>query len=157
MIGLGALARQAAPVAAMLAIAGATMLVPGGCAFAATPAVDTESCSFVNPDRLQCFFLQLGAQRLQIQYVSVECGSTATFSLQEFQVETVPGAGSKNVPSYYIPAINQASVDGVVTAGSPVTLYAEAGSQPTALIDLTPAPPQNATQCRASISGILTP
>jgi hypothetical protein len=49
------------------------------------------------------------------------------------------------------------SVGGVVTAGSPVTLYAKAGSQPTALIDLTPAPPQSATQCRVSLSGLLTP
>ena len=158
MIGLGAFARQAAPVAVMVAIAGATMLVPGSSASAATPYGDIQNCNFVNPDRLQCFFLPLSAQHsLQIQYVSVECGSTAIFSLQEFQIETVPGAGSNTVPSYYIPAINQASLGGVVTAGSPVTLYAKAGSQPTALIDLTPAPPQNATQCRASISGILTP
>jgi hypothetical protein len=108
--------------------------------------------------RLQCFFLALGAQRsLQIQYVSVECGSTSTFSLQEFQIETVPGSGSNIVPSYYIPPADQPSVGGVVTSGSPVTLYAKAGSQPTALIDLTPAPVQSATQCRFFLSGLLTP
>ena len=158
MIGLGSFAHRVAPVAVMVAVAGSAVLVPGRCASAATPYGDTQSCNFVNPNRLQCFFLPLGAQHsLQIQYVSVECGSTSTFSLQEFQIETVPGAGSNTVPSYYIPPINQASVGGVVTAGSPVTLYAKAGSQPTALIDLTPAPPQSATQCRASLSGLLTP
>jgi hypothetical protein len=67
--------------------------------------------------------------------------------------ENDPGSGQP----LYIPPINQASVGGVVTAGSPVTLYAKAGSQPTALIDLTLAPPQSATQCRVSLSGLLTP
>jgi hypothetical protein len=35
------------------------------------------------------------------------------------------------------------------------SLYSKRGSQPTALIDLTPAPLQSATQCRVSLSGLL--
>ena len=142
----------ALPIAAAIAIAGANG------AFAATSYGDMENCEFVNPDRLECFFLPMSAsESLQIQYVSLECNSSANFSLQQFEIGTVPASGSRIVPYYRIPAVNQASVGGVVTAGSPVTLYAKAGSQPVALIDLTPPPPQSTTQCQVSLSGLRTP
>jgi len=142
----------ALPIAAAIAIAGANG------AAAATPYGDMEGCEFVNPNRLECFFLPLSAsESLQIQYVSLECNSSPDFSLQQFEIGTVPGNGSSRVPYYRIPAVNQASVGGVVTAGSQVTLYAKAGTQPVVLIDLTPAPPQTTTECQVSLSGLLTP
>jgi hypothetical protein len=137
----------------------AAFLSAGPASAATTSYGDLESCSFINPNRLQCNFLALASgQTLAIQYVSVECGSTdSTFSLQSVQLLTLPAAGSASEPSYQIPITNQASLAGFVSAASPVSLYARAGSQPEALIDLTPAPDPSHTQCHASISGIRTP
>ena len=85
----------------------------------------TSSCSVVNPNRFQCNFSALTNKTLEIQYVSMQCGSTGTeFSLQEFQVLTTPPNSSSEV-SYQIPISNQASLGGVVSTGSPVTLYAK--------------------------------
>jgi len=127
-------------------------------AAAATSYGETATCSVVNPNRFQCNFPALTAtEALQIQYVSAQCGSTGTpFSLQEFQVFTTPNNSTSEV-SYQIQITNQPSVGGVVTAGSRVELYAKAGSEPRALIDLSPAPVHPGTQCTVSLSGLKTP
>jgi hypothetical protein len=115
----------------------------------------TATCSVVNPNRFQCNFPALAAnQALKIQYVSMQCGSSGTpFSLQLFQVFTTPPNSTSEV-SYQIPITNQASLGGVVSAGSPVKLFAKSGSQPRALIDLVPAPVNPGTQCTVSVSGV---
>jgi len=123
-------------------------------ASAATPDGATASCSVVNPNRFQCNFPLLAAgQVLEMQYVSMQCGTTGTpFSLQEFQVLAVPPNSTSEV-AYQILITNQASLGGVVSAGSPVTVYAKGGTEPRALIDLTPAPVHPGTQCSVSLSG----
>jgi hypothetical protein len=124
---------------------------------AATPYGFTATCSVVNPNRFQCNFPALTAtQALQIKYVSMQCGSTGAtpFSLQGFQVFTTPQNSTSEV-SYQIQITNQASLGGVVTAGSQVELFAKAGSQPRALIDLIPAPAHPGTQCTTSLSGLV--
>jgi len=114
-----------------------------------------SSCVVVNPNRFQCNFPVVTiSTTLQIEYVSMQCGSTGTakFSLQEFQVLTTP-PGSKSEVAYQIPLENQPNLAGVVNAGSPVAIYATERTSPRALIDLTPAP-SGATQCTVSYSGI---
>jgi hypothetical protein len=114
----------------------------------------TSNCTVVNPNRFQCNFTGLATNILDIQYVSMQCGTTGgAFSIQAFQVFTVPPNTSSEV-AYQIPISNQASVGGVVSAGSPVTFYAKAGSTPRALIDLIPAPVHPGTQCTVSLSGV---
>jgi hypothetical protein len=123
-------------------------------AFAASHQVGvSSSCVVVNPKRFQCNFPTLvGARTLELQYASMQCGSTGNaFSLQEIQVLTTPPNSASEV-AYQIPITNQPSLGGVVSAGSPVKLYAKAGNQPRALIDLTPAP-TGSTQCTLSLSG----
>lgn len=140
----------------LASVLGTGLLVGASPAAAATPYGDIENCSFINSNRLQCSLLALGSTtKLTIQYVAVECGSSqsAAYDLQEVQIGTSPGSGSAAEPYYQIPLTNQKSIGGVVTAASPVTLYAKAGSTPVVLIDLTPAPNQSDTQCHVSISG----
>jgi hypothetical protein len=124
-------------------------------AFAVSGAGVSASCSVVNPNRYECIFAAFSTSAtVEIQYASMQCGSTGnSFSLQEFQVLTTPPGSSSQV-AYQIPVTNQASLGGVVTAGSPVTLYAKAGIGASALIDLSPAP-TGTTQCTVSLS--LTP
>jgi len=134
---------------------GLTLFVPLSTSpAAAAPSVvgEDSSCVVVNPNRFQCNFPE-SSTTLEIQYASMQCGSTGTvkFSLQEFQVLTTP-PGSTSEVAYQIPITNQASLDGVVSAGSPVTIYAAEKTTPRALIDLVPAP-SDKTQCTVSISG----
>jgi hypothetical protein len=114
-----------------------------------------SSCVVVNPNRYQCNFPTITTSTaLHIEYVSMQCGSTGNdkFSLQEFQILTTP-PGSTSEVGYQIPLQNQPSLGGVVTAGSPVTIYATERTSPRALIDLYPAP-SGETQCTVSYSGI---
>jgi hypothetical protein len=110
-----------------------------------------STCFLVNPNRFQCNFAAFATTHVKIQYVAMQCGSTGKpFSLQEVQVLTTPPRSTSEV-SYQIPLTNQASLGGVVSAGSPVTIYAKANSGARALIDLTPAP-TGSTQCSVSLS-----
>jgi hypothetical protein len=114
-----------------------------------------SECVVVNPNRFQCNFpVVTTSTTLQIQYVSMQCGSTgaATFSLQEFQLLTTP-PGSTSEVAYQIPLQNQPNLAGVVNAGSPVAIYATERTSARALIDLTPAP-SGKTECTVSYSGI---
>ena len=112
-----------------------------------------STCSVVNPNRFQCNFAAFAATDVKIQYVAMQCGSTGTpFSLQEVQVLATPPKSTSEV-SYQIPLTNQASLGGLVSAGSPVTIYAKAKSGARALIDLTPAP-TGSTQCSVSLSAV---
>jgi hypothetical protein len=118
----------------------------------AAPFGDISTCFVVNPNRFQCDFPTL-TTAVNIQYVSMQCGSTGTtpFSLQQFQFLALPPNGSVEI-GYQIPIANQASLAGNVNAGSPVSLFPRAGFAPRALIDLSPAP-SGTTQCTVSISG----
>ena len=140
-------------------IQGASAIAIGLALFATSPAAaapsvvgEDSSCVVVNPNRFQCNF-PASSTTLEIQYASMQCGSTGTvkFSLQEFQVLTTP-PGSTSEVAYQIPITNQASLEGVVSAGSPVTIYAAEKTTQRALIDLVPAPNEK-TQCTVSISG----
>jgi hypothetical protein len=115
----------------------------------------TSDCSVINPNRFQCNFPTLApTEPVEIQYVSMQCGSTGTtpFLLQEFQVLTTPPHSNLEV-SYQIPITNQPSLGGVVSAGSPVKLHAEALSKPRALIDLVAGIDiTGTTQCTVSLS-----
>jgi hypothetical protein len=147
------LRRTALMVAAGAVVFGATP------AAAATPHGERATCTVINPNRFQCNFSPVGpGKTLQIQYVSMQCGSTGAhaFSLQLFQVLTTPPNSSAEV-AYQIPITNQASLMGAVSAGSPVELYARPESTPRALIDLTPAPAHPGTECTVSLSGMITP
>jgi hypothetical protein len=150
---------------ARVALRTALMVAAGAVVFAATPAVaasphgETAPCTVINPNRFQCNFSAVApGKTLQIQYVSMQCGSTGAhaFSLQEFQVLTTPPNSNSEV-AYQIPITNQGSLMDVVSAGSPVELYAKPESTPRALIDLTPAPAHPGTQCTVSLSGLITP
>ena len=130
---------------------------------AVTATGGTATCFAVSPNpnpnftRFQCIFPPLAStQTLHIQYVSMQCESVATsFLLQLFQVITAPPNSSSEV-SYQIPITYQSSLGNfVVSAGSPVELFAKAGSQPRAVIDLTPVPVTPVTTCTVSVSGVL--
>ena len=132
---------------------GASALLTASSASAAAQGA-TASCSAINPNRFQCNFpAPVVATTLTIEYVSMQCGTTGTpFSLQEFQVLATP-PGSASEVAYQIPISVQPSVGGVVNAGSPVTIFAQVGSTPRALIDLTPAFSNPGTQCTVSYAG----
>ena len=139
-------------------------------ASAATPFGVASSCSFLRSVstsiRFQCIFPTLTAtSALHIQYVSARCVGGAPYSLREFQVFTTPPNSTSEVP-YQIQITNQASLGPVVvtpdakfvvTAGSQVDLYAKAGSQPRALIDVIQGPLVPTINCAASLSGLTTP
>lgn len=58
-------------------------------AFAAeTPFGFQSKCFVVNPNRFQCNFPTISTKETEIQYASMQCGSTGTvaFSLKQFQV-----------------------------------------------------------------------
>jgi len=117
-----------------------------------------STCDVVNPNRLQCNF-PAASRTVQIQYVSMQCGSTGgKISLDLFQLLAVPPNNTTLELAYQIPITNQTSLGGgdvgnTVSAGSPVTVYVTANSEPRALIDLTPAP-SGTTQCTVSVSGV---
>jgi hypothetical protein len=79
-------------------------------------------------------------------------------SLDLFQLLAVPPNKTTLELAYQIPITNQTSLGGgdvgnAVSAGSPVSIYVAANSEPRALIDLTPAP-SGITQCTVSVSGV---
>jgi hypothetical protein len=109
-------------------------------------------CKAVSSNRFQCNFPGFpGPEKsLMIQYVSMSCSNTGgTSSLQLFQVLATPPNTNTEI-NYPIPISSQSNVAGVVSAGSPVTLYSKL--PPSALIDLYPAPAPGAA-CSVSMSG----
>ncbi len=126
-----------------------------------------HSVDLNNLSRLACKFNSIDAARsLHIEYVSGECVSTrnGAFSVKEFQIIAIPGS---TVVPYQLPvprsALNSAYVNGSFTfSASPTSIYANAGTQVLAYVDLVfpPYGPSgligNIESCTVSLSGVFT-
>jgi hypothetical protein len=140
-----------------LALAVLLSPIPASVAQVPSPYGSFSVCNFVNANHAECKF-SAARQTTQIQYVSMQCQSTATkISLDLFQFLATPPNNITVELAYQIPITSRTSLGGgdvgfALSAGSPITVYVAANKAPRALIDLTPVP--RGTTCTVSVSGL---